>query len=627
MNHTFVLRTPLDADGFQMEGLTRVPFSEGLLRTARSSAVLESKIIRPPEPFDDLVGSWNAVLPAGARVEMQVQVSSGPDWSTWYSLGTAIGQSKKHLEMGSPASQEDSRGLVDVDTLKLKSPAEALRYRLIFSAPDRPILLRLAAVTVSDSWAPVEPPPWRPDSWSPEVKVRGRSQMIESSDYKHDICSPTALAAVLERWGVNRRTLDIAERVRDQTTGDFGDWAFNAAAAGALGFEAYVSRLNSLDDLAEEIALGRPIVVSVTFGAGELAGSPIKASRGHLLVVTGFTREGDVLVMDPAGPSDKKTRRIYDRGQFHRAWRVNKRGLAYLVGPLFDDRRLTVGVPVADLWASPRRESKAKPALDDRGHLTQLLYGESVTVQRARGDWVQVLADEQDHLVRGSWQGYPGWLRADQLTAALPSTPNAVVRTRQAILHKEDGLLVLSVGTRLSRQGSRVRLLDGSQAQASEDALIVLEAVPNESCRPLILKTAELFLGTSYYWGGRSGVQPDHTWGVDCSGLVNLAYHVCGIDTPRDADKQRAKSRPIARQDLRPGDLVFLTEKPRSKKVDHVFIYTGGDGLIESCPDRVTRTTFAERFGVKLDQIEAGQIVTTALPKPRQRKIFFGSYF
>jgi hypothetical protein len=419
----------------------------------------------------------------------------------------------------------------------------------------------------------------------------------------------------------------MAERVRDQTTADFGNWTFNAAAAGALGMEAFVSRLNSLDDLAEELSRGRPVIVSITFAAGELSGSPVKATRGHLLVVTGFTREGNVIVMDPAAPSPKKTRLIYDRYEFHKAWRVNKRGLAYLVGRSFENRRLTVGVPVADLWASPRIPSKSKKTLDSRDHLSQLLYGESVSLQEARGDWVRILADEQIHLVQGAWQGYPGWMRADQLTTAVPAPPNAVVCDRQAVLFDKGKILILSVGTRLSRRRSRVRLLDGSEAEAPEDPIAPLAATPDEACRPLILKTAELFLGTSYYWGGRSGVQTDPDMGVDCSGLVNLAYRVCGIETPRDADAQRAKSRPIERKDLKPGDLVFLTETPDSKKIDHVLIYTGGDGLIESRPDYADRSTFAERFGRGFDKIEAGEIVTTTLPKPRKRRIFFGSYF
>jgi len=631
MNHTAVLRTPLEAAAFTSTGLVRLPFCAGLFRTARAGAVLESPVIEPPAAFDDLVGSWNADLPPEARIDMEVQVGSGRNWSSWYSLGTAVGRPGRRLVLASPGPQEDSYGSVAVDTLKLKSPALAFRYRLRFYVPGRPAVLRLAAVTVSDPAAPAEPPPSRPGPWVRELKVRGRSQALEPEYYRHDICSPTALAAVLEFWGVRRDTQDVAERVRDRTTGDFGDWTFNVAAAAALGLEGFAARLESLDGLAAEIAAGRPVVASLTFGPGELPGAPLPQTRGHLVTVTGFTPEGDVIIMDPAGRTARETRRVYGRREFHRAWRVNKRGLAYLLGPPFRDRRLIVGVPVADLWSSPR--TRRRWSLADKGHISQLLYGETVTLREARGDWVRVEADEQTRLNRGVWRGYPGWMRAETLTAALPPAPNAVVRSRQTLLRtgKDSNLLALSVGTRLERlSDARVRLLDGGLAEASPDALAPQGAAPDEECRPLILQTAELFLGTSYYWGGRSGIQPRPSAGVDCSGLASLAYRVCGLDLPRDARDQKLRSRPVSRGELKPGDLVFLSAGPASRQATHVMIYTGGDGLIESrqTAGRVLRCTFAERFGVRLEGLESGQVVTDrTLSKPRPRRIFFGSFF
>jgi hypothetical protein len=59
-------------------------------------------------------------------------------------------------------------------------------------------------------------------------------------------------------------------------------------------------------------------------------------------------------------------------------------------------------------------------------------------------------------------------------------------------------------------------------------------------------------------------------------------------------------------------------------------IFTGGDGLIESrkSSGRVLRTTFLERFGRTVTKIESGDVVTDlSFPRPRRRKIYFGSYF
>jgi cell wall-associated NlpC family hydrolase len=116
---------------------------------------------------------------------------------------------------------------------------------------------------------------------------------------------------------------------------------------------------------------------------------------------------------------------------------------------------------------------------------------------------------------------------------------------------------------------------------------------------------------------------------VDCSGLACLAYRVCGLDLPHNANEQRLRSRAVSRRRLRPGDLVFMTAGAGSRRITHVLIYTGGDGLIEArwTAGRVLRCTFAERFGTPLARLESGRLVKDiTFPRPRLRRIFFGSY-
>ena len=296
-------------------------------------------------------------------------------------------------------------------------------------------------------------------------------------------------------------------------------------------------------------------------------------------------------------------------------------------------RILTVGVHVADLMASPRQKKKLD--LDDSEHKSQLLYGEVVALVEARGDWARVHAVEQPALGEGgAWHGYPGWVRSDALTGAAPTPPNVVVRTRQAILQAGSELLVLSVGTRLDcvsqdKGVALVRLLEGGIAEVPADALSVPPPAVTDKSRTEIAKTAELFLGTSYYWGGRSGVQPDLSVGVDCSGLVSLSYRVHGLDVPRDSHEQYVKARPLKRDGLDIGDLIFLTEPGEPNRVSHVMIYTGGDGVIESrkSSGRVLRSSFKERFGRALPTIESGaEVEDASFSKPKSRLIYFGTF-
>lgn len=629
MNHTVVLRTPLDSAKVKAAGLKRLPFSEGLFETVGATASLESADLESPSPFDDLVASLAATVPEGGEVELSARVRFEGGWSEWYPLGT-----KKSDGFYSPEAAEDEGGKVDVDTLKLKKPATAFRLRLRFKAGKKPVRLVQAAVAVSDAAAPAPAPPFSGAAAARDLGLSPRSQGEAQEKYKHDICSPTSMSMALDFWGKKTELEPLADEVRDRVSTLFGNWPANVAAAGDRGLPGFVARLESLTDLEREIAAGRPVVCSITAKEGELPEAPYKKTSGHLLVVGGFTDKGDVIVYDPAGKGREQVRRVYPRAAFHQVWRVRKRGLAYVFGPDLP-RRLTVGVPVADLWSKPVKRDKH--LLDDDAHLTQLLYGEPVTVLEARADgWVRVRAEEQDSfLPAGAWQGYPGWMRAEALVSAPSSDGGVVVRTRQTLLQRGDEITTLSVGTRLKRVSdsngtSLVRLLDGSLAELPSDALYSAPSAPTAASRAEIIRTAELFLGTSYYWGGRAGVQPDPKFGVDCSGLVSLAYRIHGRDIPRDSHEQKLKSRPLRREELLSGDLIFLTDSETSDRVTHVLIYTGGDGLIESrkSSGRVLRTTFLERFGKPLTAIESGDALTDlSFHKPRRRRIFFGSYF
>jgi len=61
---------------------------------------------------------------------------------------------------------------------------------------------------------------------------------------------------------------------------------------------------------------------------------------------------------------------------------------------------------------------------------------------------------------------------------------------------------------------------------------------------------ARKLLGTRYEWGGMTPA------GIDCSGLVHMAFRACGRLVPRDADQQEAAGEKLSEADLRTGDLI-----------------------------------------------------------------------
>jgi cell wall-associated NlpC family hydrolase len=68
----------------------------------------------------------------------------------------------------------------------------------------------------------------------------------------------------------------------------------------------------------------------------------------------------------------------------------------------------------------------------------------------------------------------------------------------------------------------------------------------------LIVDSATAMLGQPYRYGGAAA------GGFDCSGLVVYATSRAGLHLPRTAQEQLHIGVPIARRELRAGDLVFM---------------------------------------------------------------------
>lgn len=188
---------------------------------------------------------------------------------------------------------------------------------------------------------------------------------------------------------------------------------------------------------------------------------------------------------------------------------------------------------------------------------SQILRGEEVLVHETRGDWARVGAVDQPRF-RSSWQPYPGWVPHASLHDAPPCPPK-------------------------------------------KSEINVSDLVPY----------ARQFLGSPYLWGGRSPYPiPGQLSGVDCSGLVHLAYGACGVVLPRDAHDQWLVCQSMdSGKDLEEGDLLFFEPKHGKGRMDHVMLFCGGNQILEATMDvgSVREVSGLVRFGYPVRQLQQGQ--------------------
>lgn len=87
-------------------------------------------------------------------------------------------------------------------------------------------------------------------------------------------------------------------------------------------------------------------------------------------------------------------------------------------------------------------------------------------------------------------------------------------------------------------------------------------------------------VGSPYKLGGSS---PET--GMDCSGFVGHVFRATlGLNLPRDSRAISEVAQPLARDELRPGDLVFFNTLDRA--YSHVGIYLGDQRFVHAASSR-----------------------------------------
>jgi gamma-D-glutamyl-L-lysine dipeptidyl-peptidase len=207
-----------------------------------------------------------------------------------------------------------------------------------------------------------------------------------------------------------------------------------------------------------------------------------------------------------------------------------------------------VTAAVAPMLAEPHVSS---------GQVSQQLAGHIVSIVEDQGDWL---------LVRGG-DAYEGWMHRGYLATASDAGDDRLI----------------SLGCVVQTASGAPRSLPLRALIAPDERIVSGEAIDERERADRFPPTpeaigrsaVELFVGTSYQWGG---VTP---WGADCSGLVQSVFALHGLQLPRDAWQQARIGRETGRDLLAacPGDLLFFSDRPDGH-ITHVALALGDSRIV-----------------------------------------------
>ena len=211
----------------------------------------------------------------------------------------------------------------------------------------------------------------------------------------------------------------------------------------------------------------------------------------------------------------------------------------------------------------------------------EALYGMTVQVLKAHGDYRRV----RTHYRYEGWVPAACLLEDDAAAVAWEAAPKLVVQKPYIDVldaPKVQGGCLQSMprGALLCPERApdeslwrAVRLADGRQGYTKETYLAppapLWQGGSEERLRRAVCETALSYLGSQYRWGGKTPL------GIDCSGLVSMAYLMHGVVIYRDAAiKKGFALKKITLEQAKPGDLLFFP--------GHVAMYLGDGRFIHS---------------------------------------------
>jgi len=322
-------------------------------------ATWTSPWVYPGFAASQAVTSWNAATPGGTWIQSELRgLTSAGTTTKWYVMGRWAADDALFSRTSVPG-QRDADGTVDIDTFIATSGTGLVGWQ------SRVTLYRPAGTTQTPTVASfgamssLLPPA---DKYPTSTLLTAGGTALAVPQFSQDVhlgqypqwdnggeawCSPTSTSMVVAYWGTGPTPDDYAwvdpsyadpwvdyaaRNTYDNNYTGCGNWPFNTAYAARFGLQTFVTRMRSFNEVELFIAAGIPVIVSAAFKKNEVPGATYN-TNGHLMVIAGFTADGDPVMNDPASADDAAVRKVFGRAEFETAWRNTSGGTVYIIHP------------------------------------------------------------------------------------------------------------------------------------------------------------------------------------------------------------------------------------------------------------------------------------------------------
>lgn len=178
--------------------------------------------------------------------------------------------------------------------------------------------------------------------------------------------------------------------------------------------------------------------------------------------------------------------------------------------------------------------------------ITQILFGEHFKVLEIQKKWSKI---------RLAFDNYEGWIDNKQFqlidedlyTKLNNQNPALVNELIDVVTDTNNQFFTITLGASLPFYNTNQFSIKSTIY--NYEGNLLNEILPKSQ----LVETAFKYLNTPYLWGGKT------PFGIDCSGLTQMVYKLCGYKLLRDASQQATQGDVLSFiEESEPGDLAFF---------------------------------------------------------------------